>query len=36
METIDYTGAIAALIVVGLVLTAAVVYVVTRPSDLDP
>ena len=30
----DYTGAIAGLIAVGLVLTAAVVYVVTRPSDL--
>jgi hypothetical protein len=34
VESIDYTGAIAGLIVVGLVLTAAVVYVVTRPTDL--
>jgi hypothetical protein len=34
MESIDYTGAIAGLIVVGLLLTAAVVYVVTRPTDL--
>jgi hypothetical protein len=34
LESIDYTGAIAGLIVVGLVLTAAVVYVVTRPTDL--
>jgi len=34
LESIDYTGAIAGLIVVGLLLTAAVVYVVTRPSDL--
>ena len=34
MESIDYTGAIAGLIAVGLVLTAAVVYVVTRPTDL--
>ncbi len=34
LESIDYTGAIAGLIVVGLVFTAAVVYVVTRPTDL--
>ncbi len=34
MESIDYTGAIAGLVLVGLVLTAAVVYVLTRPSDL--
>ncbi len=34
VESIDYTGAIIGLIAVGLVLTAAVVYVVTRPSDL--
>ena len=34
MESIDYTGAIAGLIIVGVVLTAAVVYVVTRPTDL--
>jgi hypothetical protein len=34
LESIDDTGAIAGLIVVGLVLTAAVVYVVTRPTDL--
>jgi hypothetical protein len=34
MESIDYSGAIAGLIVVGVLLTAAVVYVLTRPSDL--
>jgi hypothetical protein len=34
MESIDYSGAITGLILVGLVLTAAVVYVLTRPSDL--
>ncbi len=34
MESIDYGGAIAGLIVVRVVLTAAVVYVLTRPSDL--
>lgn len=34
MESIDYTGAIAGLIIVAVVLTTAVVYVVTRPTDL--
>lgn len=35
MGTTDYTSAILALIGVGVALTAMVVYVVTRPTDLD-
>jgi hypothetical protein len=35
MESTDYGTALIALVAVGLILTAAVVYVVTRPTDLD-
>jgi hypothetical protein len=35
MQT-DYTAAITAMVVVGVLLTAAVVFVLSRPSDLDP
>lgn len=34
MGSTDYSGAITGLIVLVLVLTTAVVYVLTRPSDL--
>lgn len=34
MESTDYSGAIAGLIAVALLLTGAVVYVVSRPTDL--
>lgn len=34
MQT-DYTTAITAMVVIGLVLTAGVVFVLSRPSDLD-
>ena len=35
MET-DYTVAIASMLAVGAVITAAVTYVLSRPSDLGP
>jgi hypothetical protein len=34
MQT-DYSTAITAMVVIGLVLTAGVVFVLSRPSDLD-
>jgi len=34
MGSTDYTGAIVGLIAVGAALTAMVVYIVTRPTDL--
>jgi hypothetical protein len=34
--TTDYTAAITGLIAVGLLLTAMVGYVLTRPTDLGP
>lgn len=33
---VDYTAAITAMVVVGVLLTAAVLFVLSRPSDLDP
>jgi hypothetical protein len=35
MGSTDYTGAIVGLIVVGALLTAAVAYVLSRPTDLE-
>lgn len=35
MGSTDYTSAIAVMVTVALLLTAMVVYVVTRPTDLD-
>jgi len=35
MGSTDYTSAILVLIAVGLALTGMVVYVVTRPTDLE-
>jgi len=34
MGTTDYTGAIVGLLAVGAALTAMVIYVVSRPTDL--
>lgn len=35
MGSTDYTSAIVTMVAVGVALTAMVVYVVTRPTDLD-
>ena len=36
MEGGDYSGAILALAAITLLVTAAVLYILTRPSDLPP